>query len=349
MKEIEIEIEGRVQGVGFRRNVKNFSDKNNIKGFVMNRDNGSVILIGQGEDESLQNLSTWLKSNPGFSKVDNILIKKNKVSKKYTDFKIIRTTHIIKDQIRNLKNLGKSLIKKESKIPVHIAIIPDGNRRWARKKGLEAKFGHYKSASFERITEILNELKKIKVKYVTFWGFSTENWGRDKKEVDAIFELVYMWINKLKKMMHNEKIRFRHLGRKDRLPKKLVSLFNKIEKETQNYEEMNLQICLDYGGRDEIIRAVNKLLKKGVKKIDEKEFKEYLDTKEIPDPDLVIRTSGEKRISGFMPFQSTYAELYFSEVFFPDFGVQELREAISSYNKRIRRFGKTAKQDLNQK
>jgi len=120
----------------------------------------------------------------------------------------------------------------------------------------------------------------------------------------------------------------------------------KLENETSMYGDLNVQLLLDYGGRDEIVRAVNKLLKSSVKKVDEKSFSDYLDSYDIPDPDLIIRTSGEKRTSGAMPFQSAYAELYFTEVYFPEFGVNEFRKAIKSFSKRVRRYGATAKQDL---
>jgi len=139
------------------------------------------------------------------------------------------------------------------------------------------------------------------------------------------------------------------LGRKDRLPRKLVKALRKLEEETHDYSDFNVQLCLDYGGRDEIIRAVNKMLKSGVKKVDEKMFSDNLDSAGIPDPDLIIRTSGEKRLSGLLPFQSVYAELYFSDSYFPDFDALELRKAVKSFGNRVRRFGGTARQDLAKK
>ena len=146
-------------------------------------------------------------------------------------------------------------------------------------------------------------------------------------------------INHFSKDIYKNKIRFKHLGRKDRIPKKLVQALEKLEQESKNYSGFNVQLCLDYGGKDEIIRAVNRAIKSGKIEINEKEFHEFLDTKNIPEPDLIIRTSGEQRTSGIMPFQSSYAELYFTPVYFPDFNSQELKKAIEEFQKRQRRFG----------
>jgi undecaprenyl diphosphate synthase len=225
------------------------------------------------------------------------------------------------------------------KIPVHIALIPDGNRRWAKLHKLEASAGHKKAGSYEHIKDLFDAARNLGVKYLSFWGFSTENWKRDEKEIDAIFELVSKAVKEWRKEAIENKIRFRHIGRKDRLPKNLIEEIDKLEKETKDNEDFNVQICLDYGGRDEIVRAVNKIIEKGEKSIDEKKFNDYLDTNGIPEPDLIIRTSGEKRTSGFMPFQSAYSEWYFADVHFPDFDACELKKAISEFGKRKRTFG----------
>lgn len=228
---------------------------------------------------------------------------------------------------------------KDENIPIHVVIIPDGNRRWAKEKGLFVTAGHYKSASYDNVKSLLNEAKDLGIKYLTFWGFSTENWSRNQEEVKAIFELVDGLLDKMKKDAVENGVRFRHLGRRDRLPQKLLNKIEEVEKITSKFSELNIQLCLDYGGRDEIIRAVNQIIKKGLKNVDEKTFIQYLDTKEIPDPDLIIRTSGEKRTSGMMPFQSDYAELYFTDCYFPDFDGLELRKAVEDFQKRQRRFG----------
>ncbi len=226
-----------------------------------------------------------------------------------------------------------------NKIPVHISIIPDGNRRWAKSKGLIASAGHKKAGSYEHIKDLFDTARGEGVKYLSFWGFSTENWKRDTREIDSIFELVSKAVKEWRKEAIENKIRFRHIGRKDRMPKYLIEEINKLEEETKDNSDFHVQICLDYGGRDEIVRAINKILKSGKREINENDFAGYLDSAGIPEPDLIIRTSGEKRTSGFMPFQSAYSELYFSDVHFPDFDACELKEAISEFGKRKRTFG----------
>ncbi|MEK6898232.1 MAG: polyprenyl diphosphate synthase [Nanoarchaeota archaeon] len=223
---------------------------------------------------------------------------------------------------------------------LHVAIIPDGNRRWAREKGLGLTAGHEKSSEYENVISLLGESKKLGIKYLSLWGFSTENWKRDNLEIKTIFNLMIKLIRKLRKIAGENKVRFKHLGRKDRLPRKLIDEMEKFEKETEKYDGINFQVCLDYGGRDEIIRAVNKILKEGKNETDEKTFSSHLDTAGIPEPDLIIRTSGEKRTSGFMPFQSAYAEFCFVKKYFPDFNKNDLRRATQGFMKRNRRFGK---------
>lgn len=233
-------------------------------------------------------------------------------------------------------------MKKEMKknVPIHLAIIPDGNRRWARSKGMEAFRGHSKSAEIGNVTSLLGEAQRLGVKYVSIWGFSTENWNRPEMEKKFLFKLLVKSFNEFLSYAHENKIRVRHLGRKDRLPKNVVMALEKLERETSSYKDFNVNFCMDYGGRDEILRAVNKMISSGAKEVNEKDFAGYLDTSEIPDVDLIIRTSGEQRTSGFMPFQSDYAELYFSEKYFPDFTTEDLRVVVKWFSDRKRNFGK---------
>ncbi len=226
-----------------------------------------------------------------------------------------------------------------NKIPVHVAIIPDGNRRWAREKGLGILKGVEKSAGFENITSLLDEASRLGIKYFSLWGFSTENWKRSEEEIAFIFDLVFKSINSLKEYAKNKKIKFRHIGRKDRLPKNVVSVLEEFERDTGKNSGLNVQFLLDYGGRDEIVRAVNKILKDEKKEVNQEEFERYLDTNGILDPDLIIRTGGEQRLSGLMSYQSSYAELYFTEVYFPDFDAHELKKAVEWFSSVQRRLG----------
>jgi undecaprenyl diphosphate synthase len=347
LTEAEIKVFGRVQGVAFRYNVRKHALSNGLRGYVLNRDDGSVFISVQGTRVEIELMIEWIKSGPGFSNVEKVDITWIEPRVRYEGFEIFRNNNYIVDKAKSIVNLGKTvLVDDKGDVPKHVLIIPDGNRRWARERGLAASFGHYTSASDERIVELITESKKMGIEYLSLWGFSTENWKRDEKEVKSIFDLVFKKTKKLSELCHKNEIRFRHIGRRDRIPKILLKELEKLEKNTRNFKKLNLQLMLDYGGRDEIIRAVNKLLKSKKKKVDEDDFKEYLDTKDIPDVDLIIRTSGEKRTSGAMPYQSTYAELYFADCYFPEFDVRELRKAIDDFSNRTRRFGATAKKDL---
>ena len=225
------------------------------------------------------------------------------------------------------------------KIPLHLVIIPDGNRRWAKEKGLKSIEG-YKVVGYEHLESLFLEAKKAGVKYVSLWIFSAENWKRPKSEIQFLFNHFLRNVDVLLEGSIKNKVRVRHMGRKDRLPKKIIESLEELEEKTKDFSDFNVQLCLDYGGRDEIVRAINKMLKLGKKNISEEEISEYLDTVDIPDVDMIIRTSGEKRTSGFMPYQSRYAELYFEDKYFPDFTPGDLRKAIEEFGRRKRNFGK---------
>lgn len=221
----------------------------------------------------------------------------------------------------------------------HLAIIPDGNRRWAKSRGLASSLGHFNAVNRNNLQEIFEVINSEKIKYLSFWAFSTENWKREKSEVDYIFNLLFEFENKLKKLFEKYDVKFKRIGRIDRLPSNVLDLLYKLEEQTKNNKGFEFLFLIDYGGRDEIVRAVNKIVFSGEKNIDELEFSKFLDFNEIPEPDLIIRTGGEKRLSGLMCFQSAYSEICFSDVFFPDFGCKELLFCIEEYYLRKRNFG----------
>lgn len=227
---------------------------------------------------------------------------------------------------------------KES-LPQHVVIIPDGNRRWAKKHGLKPVEGHKKG--LDAALAVVKGSRDLGVKILTLWGFSTENWSREPFEVKYLMRIYTSFFKKHLKELIREGVKFNWIGRRDRVPKQLKEILEKIEKETAKNTKYILNICIDYGGHDEIIRAFKKLLKKGISaaKINEDLIAKNLDTAGQPDPDLLIRTSGEMRTSGIMPWQTTYTELYFAKMFFPDFSVAELKRAINEYSFRHRRFG----------
>lgn len=218
----------------------------------------------------------------------------------------------------------------------HIAIIPDGNRRWAKQKGLPPFEGHRRGAeNFERL---LNTSRDLGIKYFTSWAFSTENWKRTEEENKFLFDLAREFIKRYKQKFLSEKVRFIHIGRKDRIPPDIIAALNNMEEETKKFDGFTTLIGMDYGGHDELLRALDKIKKAGLE-ITTETIEANLDTHDIPAPDLIIRTSGEQRLSGFMSWQSEYSELYFPTEYFPDFGPEELKKAVDNFCKRDRRFG----------
>ena len=338
-EEIEIKAYGRVQGVSFRHTVKRKADKERIVGVVLNRIDGSVEIVAQGERSILQEFLKWVQAGPGLSNITGLHYHWRKPSREFLAFTVIRDGSFLRDQARSFLNLGKTFIRARGRAPLHVAIIPDGNRRWARKKGVEPEFGHYTAASFQHMKELFSEAQKHGVQYLTLWGFSTENWKRNAVERNALFDLLLKGVAQFRAEAAINEIRFRHIGRKDRLPRELIEALECLERETAKYTRFNVQLCLDYGGTDEIVRAVNALLHAGIREVDETTFESYLDAHDVPPVDLIIRTSGEQRLSGFMPLKSAYAELFFSDVHFPDFDAREFRKALEDYGKRERRFG----------
>jgi len=230
----------------------------------------------------------------------------------------------------------------EIKVPVHVAIIPDGNRRWAKEKGLPTLEGHRKGA--ENVKQLSKRAKALGVKIITFWVFSTENWTRTVKETGYLMKLFDTFIDRERKEAIKEKTRIIHMGRKDRIPEGLRKKIIQAEEETKHFTDYYFVVALDYGGRDEIMRAINQMSKVKGKNLtmEEEDMNKFLDTKDLPqqEPDLIIRTSGELRLSGFMTWQSAYSDYYFSPLMFPDFGPGALEKAIDEYGERKRRFGK---------
>jgi undecaprenyl diphosphate synthase len=228
----------------------------------------------------------------------------------------------------------------ERKIPIHIAVIPDGNRRWAKSKGLPTLEGHRRGAlNFEKL---LDKAKDMGVKCMTGWFFSTENWKRTEDENKYLFDLARQLTKKYKKKILSENIRFIHLGRKDRIPEDIVAELRELEETTKDIEGFTVGVAMDYGGHDELIRTIEKLKEEGLE-LNTENIESHLDTKNMPMPDYIIRTGGEKRLSGFMSWQSEYAEFFFADEFFPDFGPEELEKAVDDFDTRERRYGGDSK------
>ena len=229
-----------------------------------------------------------------------------------------------------------------NKPPVHIGIIVDGNRRWAKEKGLPIFEGHRRGIAL--VKQVANWCFGSGVKFVTFYIFSTENWQRAKEEVDYLLEKIFRenLFGRDLDYFHQKDIRMLVSGRKERLPESLQKAIEQAMKLTANNNKGIVNFCLNYGGRAEIVDAVKNLIEKEVSssKINENLFREHLYYSEIPDPDLVIRTAGEQRISNFLLWQSAYSEFYFVDKYWPDFTKKDLKEAIKNYSRRQRRYGK---------
>lgn len=220
----------------------------------------------------------------------------------------------------------------------HVAFIMDGNRRWARERHLPLLAGHTKG--YQAIEPLIAYAVKREIKYLTFWAFSTENWNRDKKEVEILLTIFRkLFASKIVNRLHKNGVKITVLGNIDAFPKDIAENIRKLIEKTKDNTAITVNIGLNYGGREEILRAVNSLLISKHKNVDEEIFSSFLYTKDQPDPDLIIRTSGEQRLSGFLPWQSVYSELYFPEIYWPDFNEEEFEKALEEFAKRKRRFG----------
>jgi undecaprenyl diphosphate synthase len=222
----------------------------------------------------------------------------------------------------------------------HVAIIMDGNRRWAKARNLPSVNGH-KQAAEAVIEPLISECVKQKIPYVTFWAFSTENWKRDKKEITELFSVFRFALGKLATKFIKQGAKLKILGDINRFPKDIAQKSLEMIQKSKTNTQITVTFALNYGGRDEILRAVKKIVKQNipVDKINEKTFASHLDTAGIPDPDLIIRTGGDKRLSGYLPWQSVYSELYFTKTLFPNFTPNKLKIALKSFSTRNRRFG----------
>ena len=227
--------------------------------------------------------------------------------------------------------------------PRHVAIIMDGNGRWAQAKGRPRLFGHHAGA--KRVKEIVRACKPLGVKYLTIFAFSPENWNRTQSEVSGLMSLFRQYIRKEMRGLIDEGVCVRFIGDRVRLDPKLVKLMDDLEKSTEDNDVVNLTIAINYGGRDEVARATQRLAKDvaagklSPDEVDEETLPKYLDTRVLPDPDLVIRTSGEARISNFLLWQSAYAEYEFVNTLWPDFSDEEFQKIVASFGSRKRRFG----------
>lgn len=238
---------------------------------------------------------------------------------------------------------GEGGMAMNREVPNHVAIILDGNGRWAKSKGMPRNYGHVQGA--KTVELICEEAYRMGIQYLTVYAFSTENWDRPRDEVDALMGLLRNYMKTCLKTAAKNNMCVRIIGEKSRLDDDIRKRMEQLEEATKNNTGLHFQIAINYGGRDEIVRAVRRITEEAaegrldVSGITEEVISEALDTRGIPDPDLLIRTCNEQRISNFLLWQLAYTELYFTPVAWPDFSKEELEKAVAAYNKRDRRYG----------
>jgi undecaprenyl diphosphate synthase len=235
--------------------------------------------------------------------------------------------------------MAKKIKASKSRIPTHVAIIMDGNGRWAISRGLPRLAGH--RAGTENLRRIITACVEFGVKYLTIYAFSTENWGRPREEVDGLMHILEDVIDKELAELNKEGVQLRHIGRLERLDPKLQEKVLEAIELTKNNSRLVLNVAFNYGGRDEIVCAIQRIIKDGVKPEDVNSdlVSHYMFTAGVPDPDLIIRTSGELRVSNFMIWQGAYSEWYVTSVYWPDFNKEELQKALDTFSGRDRRYG----------
>lgn len=225
-------------------------------------------------------------------------------------------------------------------VPKHIVLFPDGNRRWAKQKGIASLEGHQQG--YKNLIDFAENCKNRGVKVLTAFGFSTENWKRSKEEVDYLMALLERGLSESSDRFKNNGTKVKIIGQREKLPESLKIVIEKIEEETKNNKDLHLNLAISYGGKWDILNAVQNIVKEKIapENITEELFENYLSTAGLPEPDLVIRAGGEMRLSNFVLWQAAYAELYFSEKLWPDFLEEDLDNALIEFDKRTRRFGK---------
>ncbi|MFQ6108926.1 MAG: isoprenyl transferase [Candidatus Aminicenantales bacterium] len=227
-----------------------------------------------------------------------------------------------------------------SNLPQHVAVIMDGNGRWARKRNLPRVEGH--KAGAESVREVVETCARLGIKYLTLYAFSKENWRRPKKEVATLWRLLERYLRKEDKVLVENKFRLKVIGQREKIPQSVEKELRRVEELTRDNDRMTIVLALNYGGRTEIVDGIKKILCEkdiDIESLDEKKFSEYLYTADIPDPDLLIRTSGEQRVSNFLLWQIAYSEMWITSEYWPDFRKKHLLQALVDYQKRERRFG----------
>ncbi len=243
-------------------------------------------------------------------------------------------------------DVGADLKNETTKMPIHIAFIIDGNGRWAKKRGLQRSVGH--KAGFNRLKKVIRRCFELGIKYVSIYAFSTENWNRPKAEIDGLINIFKKYFDSKSFIANYPDTKVNIMGDYSVFPQDLVDTADDLVARTKQNDKFILNIGVNYGGKDELVRAVNNIIADGLTKVDRNVIDRYLYTAGQPEPDFIIRTSGEQRLSNFMLWQCAYSELYFPKVLWPDFDNKELQKALEVYSKRVRRFGSIKEENTNE-
>lgn len=351
MEQLEIIIKGEFWNKDSLMSVSNLAQNINLRGY-MDINDDSIELILQGSKNSLEEMLLWVQKGSFMKSIKSMSYSYLDMKVKFDKFQI-KNESILSKASNAIKKFKYEPIDMEKmdldfqKIPKHITIIPDGNRRWAREKNLHPWIGHMQiTKNKSKLMEMFEVASKIGIEYITFWAFSTDNWKRDHKEVEMLLGMMRDFADEMLEEGKSRNIRYRHIGRRDRLPSDILGKIDKLVENTKDNSGICIQFAIDYGGKDEIVRGVNKIIEEGVKKVDVEIMNKYIDSGLLPPPDLIIRTGGERRTSGVMMWHSDYSELYFTNLMFPDFDAYAMIDAVRDYEKRVRRFGGTAKEDI---
>jgi undecaprenyl diphosphate synthase len=336
---VRIVIRGRVQGVFMRKWIKRYADNHELFGTVENKKDGSVEVYVFGTQEKIDTAVEVFKKGSVLSKVQDIKVfpVKSALFSSNSFTILYGSSSYIIDKAKAFLCLVKNTFTRTveyAHIPKHLVIIPDGNRRYAMRRKWLPTAGHTHGA--RRMGELVEYAFDHGVTHLTVWGFSTENWKRSKEEIDSLMKLFLHAMDQYEALCHKHTIRFYHFGRKDRIPEVLRTRMEVLSAATMYYGERHIAFAIDYGGMDEIIRAVEQVQEK---RLHADAIVNCTDSAVFPPVDLVIRTGGEMRTSGILPLATLYAEYYFSSKYFPDFTTKHLHVAFKEFEKRKRRFG----------
>lgn len=325
----EITITGKVQGVFFRRNSQKKANELKLTGYAKNEENGTVFIHIEGSMTAILKFINWASIGEGKAVVESLKITWQKPTGVYTTYEIIKP---LQSAIIGISNIVSptSLLPKETIVPKHIAIIPLGTRKWARNRNIDVLKGY--DVAGQAIAEMVECLPKTTVKFMTILALPQEIWNLPTAEIESVIKNIEKWIDELLPTLQRNKIKFQTIGRKTRIPQSLKRKIKLAEDKTRSNKGLTFTFAIDYSGRDEIISTFNEISTKGIPMIDIKTFDEYADSRNIPEPDLLIVTGGRRYINDFMIWKIGRTYIEFKNEDFPDLTCKDIKETILKYS-----------------